>query len=257
LCFREIGLLLLSALKSNGLECDFTFNKLAEDRINIILGYHLIRSETDLKSYHYIVYQLEQLGSKEFPFSSNMERILRQAVQVWDYSHKNILFLENLGISARYLVPGYHRNLEMVPADTRRTIDVLFYGSIAERRRKALTQLSERCKLKILFGVYGEKRDQWICRSQVVLNVHHYSQQIFEAVRVSYLLNNGVLVISEEAENLCYPKVDLITTSYERLIDTCIDFLKDPQRMEKIRSANYLQFKEHYPMTELLQLVLI
>ncbi|MCP5046969.1 MAG: hypothetical protein GY940_07335 [bacterium] len=250
LCFREVGLLLLCTLKSNGFECDFTFNQPAEDRINIMLGYHLLTFEEGLKNFRYIPYQLEQLHTKEFPFSENMEKILRHASEVWDYSEKNIAFLKDLGIEAKHLVPGYHPQLELIPTEPRQTVDVLFYGSIGDRRREVLGQLSEKSKLKTLFSVYGEKRDKWICRSKIILNVHHYSKQIFEAVRVSYLLNNRCFIISENSVNYCYDKVELTMTPYEEIVETCVKFLNQPDRMEAIRNQNYEDFKKHYPMTE-------
>ncbi len=256
LCFREVGLLLLSTLKSNGFECDFSFNQPAADRTNIILGYHLLTSENSLKNYRYIPYQLEQLHTREFPFSQNMELVLRNAAEVWDYSRKNISFLQDLGIRAKHLVPGYHENLELAPAAPRRNIDILFYGSIGERRRHILEQLADRCKLKILFSVYGEKRDKWISRSQIILNVHHYSKQIFEAVRISYLFNNRCFVISETSVNYCYGNVDLVMVSYEDIITSCMNFLKQPGRMETIRQQNYLDFKKNYPMTEAIRGIL-
>ena len=57
-----------------------------------------------------------------------------------------------------------------------------------------LTQLTK-CLiwLRTLFGDYGEVRDRWIARSRVVLNIHFYDIKVAEQVRLSYLLNNGVL----------------------------------------------------------------
>jgi len=256
LCFREVGLSILSALKSNGLECDLTFNQLAPEKINIILGYHLMTFSDRLKTYRYIPYQLEQLHSREFPFSKNMESILRNALAVWDYSEKNIAFLKELGINAKKLPPGYHENLELIPPAPTQNIDILFYGSMGERRKKVLEILDNRCKLKLLFGVYGEKRDKWISRAKIILNMHHYSRQIFEAVRVSYLLNNRCFVISEQAIDFCFPKVNLIMVSYDSLIDTCMEFLKNPEKRDSIRQQNHEEFKKHYPMSELIKEVL-
>jgi hypothetical protein len=256
MCFREVGLLLLSALKSNGFECDFSFNKLSEERINIILGYHLLQYEEGLKNYRYIPFQLEQLHTKEFPFSEDMEKVLRHATSVWDYSQENIIFLKTLGIDAQHLVPGYHENLEIIPKAPRKGIDILFYGSIGERRRVILEKLANMCKLKTLFGIYGEKRDKWICRSKINLNIHHYSKMIFEAVRVSFLLNNACFIVSETSVNYCFDKVNLIMVPYDNIIDSCMEYLNQPQLMETIRNENYNDFKQNYPMTEMIRDVL-
>lgn len=256
LCFREVGLLLVSALKSNGINCDFAFNQLDPDKINVILGYHLLTFEPSLTNFRYIPYQLEQLHSNEYPFTKNMEQVLKHAYDVWDYSPKNIDFLKARGINAKHLVPGYHENLELIPRVPNRSIDILFYGSIAERRRVILEQLERMFKVKLLFGVYGEKRDKWISRSRLILNFHHYSQQIFEAVRISYLLNNRCFVLSETSVNYPYDGVELPLVPYDQLVESCARFLKDPERMDTISSENYEAFKKNFPMTELIQKVL-
>ena len=51
--------------------------------------------------------------------------------------------------------------------------------------------------VKSLFGVYGKERDAWIERSKLVINHHYYQSQIFEVVRVFYLLTNSVAVVGE------------------------------------------------------------
>jgi len=258
-CFREIGLLLVSTLKSLGCTCDLALNQLDPNRINIILGYHLFRFEESFKNSRYIPYQFEQLDSREFPFNSNMESILKHAVETWDYSTKNMAFLNRRGIHAKLLLPGYHRNLELIKRSPlpNREIDILFYGSIGERRKHILDELSRHCTVKVLFGVYGEKRDDWIGKSKIILNVHHYSQQLFEAVRVSYLLNNGCVVISEDSDDYCYDKVGLTRVPYESIVDTCLNFLKDAPGMESTAEQNYREFKTHYAMTDLVKPVLM
>ena len=256
LCFREIGLLLLDALKSNGLECDFTFNKMDQYKINIILGYHLLTYSPALNIYNYIPYQLEQLHSNEYPFTPNMENILRHAQVVWDYSEKNIAFLKEKGIEAKLLIPGYHEELELIKPAPNKSIDILFYGSIGERRKAILEKLSEMYKVKVLFGLYGVKRDKWISRSKIILNLHHYSTQIFEAVRISYLLNNRCFVLSEDSIDYPYKEVDLPLVSYENLVESCIHYLKNPEKIEAIKKNNYESFKTHYLMSELIKEIL-
>ncbi len=245
--------MLVSAFRSRGIECDLLFNQLDENKINIILGYHLLNFDEGLKRYRYIPYQLEQLHSEGYPFNENLENILRHAYDVWDYSEKNIGFLAGKGINARLLVPGYHENLEVIPKVPNKSIDILFYGSIGERRKKILDELTARFNVKLLFGVYGKKRDDWISRSKIILNFHHYSQKIFEAVRVSYLLNNGCFVVSETATEYPYSQVTLPMVPYENLVETCADFLESPGKMEHIKQQNYIQFKTHYRIADLIK----
>ena len=256
LCFREIGLLLVNALQSNGIECDFTFNTLDQYKINIILGCHLLTFTPQLRNYQYIPYQLEHLNSNESSFTSNMEKILKQARTVWDYSEQNIAFLEEKGIAAKHLIPGYHEKLGLINPAPDKSVDILFYGIPTERKKAVLEKLTNMFKVKILFGRYGVKRDKWISRAKIVLNLHKYSHQIFEAVRVSYLLNNKCFVLSEDSINYPYKEVKLPLVPYENLAEACTQFLEEPGKMEKIKKENYEQFKQYYPMTELIKKVL-
>jgi hypothetical protein len=51
--------------------------------------------------------------------------------------------------------------------------------------------------------------------------MHYYPEQIFEQARVSYLLNNGITVISESSTYDPYATVPFVRSSYERLAETC------------------------------------
>jgi hypothetical protein len=85
------------------------------ENINILLGYHLLMYHEDLKKFRYIVYQLEQLSNRVGWFNENLEKILRGAHCIWDYSLENISFLKNIGIrNFKYLPIGYHENLETI-----------------------------------------------------------------------------------------------------------------------------------------------
>ncbi len=257
-CFREIALLLVSALHSNNLNCDFAVNQMSPQHTNILVGYHLLNFNSSIPSFNYIPYQLEQLFSNDFPFTDNIKNILKHGSEVWDYSNENIALLQNMGIKAKLLIPGFHPNLETIPVipNNDRNIDILFYGSIGPRRQFILSELDKRCKVKVLFGVYGEKRDQWIKRSKMILNIHHYSTQLFEAVRISYLLNNNCLVVSEASAYNPYPSVSLTSVQYDDLIETSMSLLNDIENMKLLRRKNYEEFKKNYPMTELIKHVI-
>jgi glycosyltransferase involved in cell wall biosynthesis len=93
---------------------------------------------------------------------------------------------------------GFQKELSRIKKSPHPEIDILFYGSLNERRQKILTQLEARgLKVKSVVGLYGNERDQLIARSKVVLNHHFYTSEIFEIVRVFYLLSNAVPVVGE------------------------------------------------------------
>ncbi len=250
MCFREIASLLKSSLTSIGIECSYAANQLAADRINVVLGYHLLKFNQSLLKCRYIPYQLEQLDATEGWYSENIRRLLENAYQVWDYSKENIQFLKGLNIEAKHLPIGYHRDLELIRHADQKDIDILFYGSVGERRKAVLDRLNTFANVKVLFGVYEKQRDDFIARSKIVLNIHHYSTKIFEAPRISYLLNNACFVVSEASFANPYKSVGLCLVPYEELAETCRFYLAHTQEIDRLRQDTYARFKENYPMVD-------
>jgi hypothetical protein len=256
MCFVEAGFLLKHSLGSLGQNCDIALNDLSRDRINIILGWHLMQHNEGLAPFRYIPYQLEQLSVASWnTFPENGKMILSRALDVWDYSPENIAFLKNHGIAARHVPVGYHESLEQIPQHGEKDIDILFYGSICERRRAVLESLSKDTGtvVRSLFDVYGKERDECIGRSRIILNIHYYEAQILEAIRLSYLLNNRCFVISEFSEINPYKKVKIPMFPYADLAPACRRYLTDKEGMDSLREACYREFKGNYPMTAVLK----
>ena len=93
---------------------------------------------------------------------------------------------------------GYVPELSQIKASQAQDIDVLFYGSLNERRTAILIALKNAgLKVHTVFGVYGKQRDEVIARCKVVLNIHFYETRVFEFVRIAYLLANSKAGVSE------------------------------------------------------------
>lgn len=253
-CFLELAVLLSSSLRDLGIDCDTTINDLSTEKTNIILGGNLIRDLSVLKGIRYIPYQLEQLSGNPNLDVHYLNDFLGDAAAIWDYSPENISFLENKGLKPVHVPIGYHQNLEQIPKNLPALHDVLFYGSIGQRRKETLDSLDSRgVKVKSLFGIYGQERDLAIAQSKIVLNIHYYPVNIFEAVRISYLLNNGIFTISEESSSNPYSKIDLCLSPYERLVETCLDMLNNEPMRKEMQTRCYEQFRSHYPMVDLMK----
>lgn len=256
--FVEIAALLKCSLDSLGVPCDLQVNQLASDRTNILLGANLVTFTPELSACRYIPYQLEQIDPDSTWFTENMFDILRHAHQVWDYSTHNIAILARNGIEARHVSVGYHPKLERIPQPAEKPIDVLFYGSINERRQGVLQRLADDPDIaaKILFGAYGQERDAYVAASKIVLNVHAFAAKVFETVRISYLLNNRCFVLAEDSPINPYPKVQLPTCTYDELVEKCRYYLSRPRECRRMAQQSYVQFRENYPMTSILSRVL-
>jgi tetratricopeptide (TPR) repeat protein len=251
--FLEVSRLLYESLRSLGHNVVQQTNQLAPEAFNIVLGYHLL-SGTQWPAGRCIFYQLEQLPGSDPATLEQRLLALRQAVSVWDYSADNISMLHEKGLKSVQRLPlGYHEALRTIPA-TDKDIDVLFYGSVNERRQVVLEQLASQCKVQHLFGVYGEERDRWIARSRIVLNMHFYPAQIMEQVRISYLLNNGCFVLSEEAPHNPYEGC-LATAPYTELVPRCLYYLSHPEERDRIAREGLARFARR-PMVEYLRPVL-
>lgn len=175
-----------------------------------------------------LLYNLEQAGS--FWLKPDYLAWLRRHA-VLDFSPRNAARLAERGVAvAGVLVPGYAAALtRLVPAAP--DCDVLFYGSLNERRAAVLQALRDAgLVVRHLFGVYGAARDAAIERARLVLNLHFYEAAAFEIVRVAWLLANAIPVVSEgdpadpESADLAE---GLALAPYEGLVERCLALCRD------------------------------
>jgi hypothetical protein len=251
MAFREIAFLIHYSLQSLGRESKATINTLEPQSLNIIVGYHNLRNPAILQDRRYIIYQLEQLTEDPDWFDQSMIEMLKNAQAIWDYSLENIQYLRDRGFKhLRHLPIGFHPSLQTIP-QTESDIDVLFYGAVNDRREKILAALRPHCRIEELFDVYGQQRDAHIARSKIVLNIHFYESAIMEQVRLSYLLNNARCVMSEESTINPFKDM-LITAPYDRLVETCLTYLKDDSARQSAAKRGFDLFRQR-PMTDFLR----
>ncbi|WP_237479970.1 glycosyltransferase family protein [Lichenibacterium dinghuense] len=196
-------------------------------RLPIVLGAHLLSPAMSLALPEgSVIYNLEQIDRASGWLSDAYLAIMRRH-RVLDYSHRNIAALRAMGIAHARLLPlGHADALERIARGPAEDIDVLFYGSLNERRAAVLEDLRARgVKVVHLFNVYGSERDAAIARSKIVLNMHHYEAAIFESARVGYLLANGACVVTEGVEgdpDLASYQGGLAICGYGELADLCM-----------------------------------
>jgi hypothetical protein len=256
---REVVLGLEYSFESLGYDCDVTINQFSRDRMNIFLGYPLLKDAYALEGVDYIVYQLEQLSELEGYHSESRMKVLAGATCVWDYSQQNVTFLKQRNIQAKYLPIGYHERLEVIPRQRQDDLDVLFFGAISDRRRALLQviQNTPSLRLRTMVSVYGAERDAWIARSRMVLNIHQFDKiRLLESPRIAYLLNNRCFVLSESSSDNPYPTIDLKFGELNELLEMCQYYAAAPAEIDRLAHESYGRFKQDYPMVELLKAVL-
>lgn len=190
-----------------------------------------------------VVINLEQVSDESTWMNERYAAVLK-AFPVLDYSPRNRRNLAAKGIEhAGVLEIGYSECLSQIRHVPVKDIDVLFYGSMNERRRDVLVALHEAgLKVVHLFNVYGAERDAAIARAKIVINIHHYASGVFEIVRISYLLANRVCVLTEG--NIEDPDLDpfiggLAVELYEDLVERCKELLADDEERELIAANGY------------------
>jgi hypothetical protein len=233
LAFLELAELLVFSLRALEYKAILQFNKIDNDAKNILIGFHLldIKYVSQLPKNSILINVEQFLGGT--PWNENILHWI-QSFEVWDYSTQNIEFFKAQGIeNIKYLELGYQSELSRIEIKAVQDIDVLFYGSINDRRAKVLDALkSSGLNVHTIFGIYGKDRDDLIARSKLVLNLHYYDSEIFEVVRVFYLLSNSIPVVGEINPSTVVSDIyknSVLGVPYQELVNACISLVKDDQ----------------------------
>ena len=248
--FIELGELIYFSLREIGIDATIGFNRIEVGSRNIIIGCHLLdpsySKEVPKSS---IVLNTEQIYADKMDWNKNIFSWVRQ-FEVWDYNERNVEKLISIGVeNPKILKIGFQSQLARIAKGQSKDVDVLFYGSINERRKVVLDKISQYgLKVKTLFGVYGKERDEWIGRSHVVLNHHFYNSEIFEIVRVFYLLTNSVAVVGEVnkttyIDEMC--REGICAARYEDLAQECFKIVKTVSLKEKLEMEGFASIYKH------------
>lgn len=233
--FKEVAVTVHLALQRLGHDSVLTHELRLPGRRHIIFGSNLLAhhpNPTDAFPENAILYNLEQISPDSQWITQGLLDVFRKHT-VWDYSARNIAELERMGVGGVSHVPiGYVPELERMQPMAEEDIDVLFIGSLNERRIAPIRRLAlDGLNTVVRFGLYGEARDALLARAKIVLNVHFYQSQVFEIVRVSYLLANSRFVVSEhscDTEEEDQFATGLVFTDYAEIADTCRYFVQRP-----------------------------
>lgn len=204
LAFLDPARFVRHQLRRFGVEVTMAKNRLREDAVNLVFGAHL-GFDPALRDRHPCLFvNLEQLGPGGAKVSEEYLKLLKTSGVV-DYD------LANVGAYGADpadvpLIPFRHAPYldkaaaESVPLEDR-PIDLLFFGSMNERRKR-LIQRIEACGATVsVFDqpIYAEERDHYIRQAKAVLNCHFYESATFEQVRAFHCLSLGTPVISERS----------------------------------------------------------
>ena len=155
----------------------------------------------------YIVYQLEQMHTDTYRDNAEYKEKLKGAIRCWEYNSSN---------RAHYSTPApvwMPVPIASMPSiftcavpDGLSTIDVLFYGSVNDRRYSILKSLHHTLQpmgmvVKLVQGHYGESLYPFIRRARVVLNIGFYEDTLLATYRLNEALVHKRVVLSEMSTN--------------------------------------------------------
>ncbi|CAG9245152.1 hypothetical protein C7402_11993 [Paraburkholderia unamae] len=207
LCFLDHARYFRYQFRRLGAEVSIGKNRLRHDAINFVFGAHGGFDPTLKERFRCVFVNLEQLGAGGAQVSPEYLQLLASS-EVVDYDASNVLAYRSEGavpIVSFAHAPYLEANL--APALESRPVDILFFGSINERRRRMLLEIQAAgCNVRTLpFGVYGPERDSEIQRAKAVFNCHYYESARFEQARVFQCLSLGTPVISERTATTSSP----------------------------------------------------
>ncbi len=259
--FDELAEALHFGLLGLGLDCRMrsVLDGGGAGRTHIVVGGHLLERAGMEVPEGSILFNSEQIHDGcPWLTPSYLELLRRHAV--WDYSATNVARLRELGVRRATCVPlGHVEELRRIAMAEVEDIDVVFAGSVSDRRARIIEALTARgLRVKDLFGVYGRVRDAWVARARIALNLRFYDDGPFEIVRVSYLLSNGRFVVSEtpsRPEDQRPLDGGVVFATYDRLVDTCVEYAAQPEK-RRLVAARGLELMRQRPMRDVLRCAL-
>ena len=157
--------------------------------ILIILSYSRLNPNIHslLKESKYVIFQLENL-IENININKYIE-LFKNAMYIYDYNSYNLKYY-NDSIKPKICVFN-------PPIYTNDSIDILFYGTINERRHKILSELKKIFNITIVTNIFGEKLNDIIKRSSIILNISYYNNSLLETTRINECIHYNCTIISE------------------------------------------------------------
>ncbi len=232
------------------------YGHLEEPDSCIVLGNYIFNAahkiKKQLNAKKLIIYQSEPLIENHWWSPSQIIKNLEGADEVWDYDLENINFLKNHGIDAKFRPPAYSEKLKRVVNIANPDIDILFYGTPNPYRNNIIYSLTrdpvipekylstfKNLNIVTLYNVLGDKLDEYIARSKIILNLNPYEGECRQQqTRIFYGLINNKCVLSERNKINYYGNQITQFKGLEELFDKSMSLLRD-DKWREFTNNNY------------------
>jgi hypothetical protein len=228
--FTEAALCLRDSIRAAGLGSNHYVNVADADSICIVLGAlpPLLEPLEQLDPRKTMIFNLEQLGSTSAVISADYVNWLRNRL-VLDYHSHNVEHLRRANGPAQQAL-----ELPIVPSASllfrpdlpaEKTVDVLFFGSLNERRAYLLRQLEDAgLRVESVAGAYADELAPAIRRARVVLHAHFYDTGLFPVTRILQPIAQGVPIVCETSAMSAHSDWSgsgIVFAPFDGLADAC------------------------------------
>lgn len=243
--FTEAALCLRDSLRAAGWTSTHRRNEVDPQAYSIVLGAlpPFAPPVARLDPRRALIANFEQLGSGSAIAGGPYETWLRDWVVV-DYHSRNVAYLRGRHPGQRAfelpLVPGPSVAFDAAPVE--RVVDVLFFGSMNERRAALLDRLKAAgLTVEVVAGAYGEELAPAVRRARLVLHIHYYDTALFPVVRMLQPVAAGVPVVCETpvfSQLSDWSRSGMVFAPYEHLVRACVQLLAAPdEQRERVAKA--------------------
>jgi hypothetical protein len=249
--FTEAALCLRDAIRAAGYPSEHLVNRVDPLSYSIVLGGtpQLIRELPGVDPMRCAIFNFEQLGSTSNIATPEYRRWLSGWL-VLDYHSNNIEFLkrENGPNQLAFELPLVPSESLVTQGPEEKSVDVLFYGTMSERRAHVLRELEAMgLRIEVVAGAYGAELAPAIRRAKLVLHVHYYERALFPVARFAQPVMMGVPIVCETSvfsEHGDWSHSGIVFADYRHLADTCHDLLDSPDRPAR-RAQMAREFVRH------------
>ncbi len=195
--FSRVGIICEIKYKLEISDCFDAYNLF--DTIFIIL---FNDSKHFLLPNRFIYYQIEQSNSiflTDNKFKHKLKFSCMKAEKVWEFTsvtrHIYEKYCKNrlIWVPMPFVFEPIENQIEWEELK----YDIFFFGTKNSRRDKILNELKKHFNVKIGYGIFDEKKINYIIKSKIILNLHFYKEAGLETCRFNEILNFNKIIISE------------------------------------------------------------
>lgn len=266
-CFDPVISVLQQSFSVLGYGVSVLNNQLAESETNIVIGAHLLDDPLSvLKNPKAVIYNFEQFCKDSRAIKDSYIKALSERTY-WDYSRANdpktqlgVNGLNGVHVPFSYSsILDYSFVYKKSYSTKRYNSDVLFYGSMNDRRQHIIDEMvkTHGLNVKAVYGIYDEELSALVNDSKLVLNMHFYDNKIFESVRVLPLLASAIPVVTEKSiddDDYDFLCGGMANAEYDDLPKVCAHLIRDDSTRLQMALLGRDKVKARY-MTSVLKQV--